>query len=187
MKYVLSALLFFMCSGFSVCAQTKTEKKINRLSQKKFVDASVGFELMYPDSVKPVVLKNNEDIKMKAEPFVIEIYKEQEAPVKKDGKSVYISMEAIPDDCYQYTEMIMSKHKVEMKEFVCAEGTAGTVYYSFIYTIEKEHNTMVLKFIHKHCNSCEDKEGFVSVFDKEKDTRWIKNIVESARFVKPHK
>jgi hypothetical protein len=186
MKYIFSAVLFFAFSSLPVCAQTKkskTEKKTTKPAKKKFVDGVTGFELMYPDSVKPVVLKNNEDVKSQIEPFVIEVYKEQEAPIKKDGKPVYIAMEEIPDACYLYSGMCKSKYKVELKEFLCAEGAAGTVYYSFIYTIEKEHNTIVLKFIHKHCNSCVNEEGEVSVFDKEKDIRWIKDIIESVKFV----
>src|SRR6185437_2784098 len=117
-KYILSAAFFFGFGSFGVSAQTKSgkaEKKTTKLAKKKFVDTGIGFELVYPDSVKPVVLKNNEDVKSQIEPFVIEVYKEQEAPIKKEGKPVYIAMEDIPDACYMFSGMCENKHKVEMK------------------------------------------------------------------------
>jgi hypothetical protein len=183
MKRILGILLIFTFGSFCVCAQGQKSKA----EKKKFVDTNTGFELTYPDSVTPVVMKNNEDIKTQVGPFTLEIYKEKEAPFKKEGKTVYVAMDAIADDCYQFVKEHKNKHKVDLKEFLCTEGAAGTIYYSYIYQIEKGHYTVLLKFVHRHCNACVDAEGKPIAFNETKDLHWVKDIVESAQFIKNRK
>jgi hypothetical protein len=178
-------IVFFTFSTFVVYGQVKksdTEKNDSKVLTEKFVDDDKGFEIQFPDSITPLILGDNEDIKPTIEPFVIEIYKEQEAPFKHDGKPVFISMEAIPDDCYQFMKVYTNQNDVELKEFLCVEGAAGTSYYSFIYLIEREHYNVLLKFVNKSCIGCLDEEGKTKALNK--DMLWITNIIDSAKFTK---
>jgi hypothetical protein len=170
MKRILGVWLLFACIG--VYAQGQKSKA----TKKKFMDANTGFELMYPDSVTPVVLKNNEDIKAQVAPFTIEIYREKHTPI-----------DSIADDCYQFIKEHKNRHKLKLKEFLCADGAAGSIYYSYIYEIEKGSNTVLLKFVHRHCNVCVDAAGKPIPFNEAKDLHWVKDIIESAEFVKSRK
>ncbi|MHB8260222.1 MAG: hypothetical protein ACYDCN_14310 [Bacteroidia bacterium] len=171
MKHLVILALFTL-SNLSLCAQNKTLKS----SEKIYTDTLTGFELVYPDSITPFIVKSNEDIKSQMKPFVIEFYKE--TPKRK--------MDSIPDACYKFNQVFKSKYKVAFKEFSCAEGAAGSVYYTFIYTLKKEHYnyTILLKFLHRHCDICLDTEGRPIAFNKKKDIRWVTDIMESTRFVK---
>jgi hypothetical protein len=166
MKNILRLLLLFTFSTCSIYAQTKKH------AIKKFTDEVTGFSVAYPDSITPVILKNKEDIKAEVEPFVLEIYA---------AKKAAVSAETISDDCYKFTQAYTNKYKIAMKEFLCTEGAAGTTYYSYIYLIEKGQHTILLKFLHKHCNSCTNKQGKTIPFNNKKDIRWIKDIVESVQ------
>ncbi len=163
-------LILFICSSLAVCAQSKTGKA----AKKTFTDKETGFQLSYPDSVPAVILKNNENIKESVEPFVIEVYNQKQA--KK--------LDSITDACYKFDEVHKNKHKLEMKEFSCEEGAAGSLYYTFLYTIQKGNYTILIKFLHRHINVYTDKKGKPVPFNKKKDIRWALDIIESAQFVK---
>jgi hypothetical protein len=169
MKRILSLLLVFTLSNFAIYAQTKKRATEKKTEKKFFLDEVSGFKLSYPDSITAVILKNNEDIKAVIEPFVIEVC--------TDAKPINIA-----DDCYQPTQTLTSKYKVELKEFLCTEGAAGTMYYSFIYLIQKGERTFLLKFLHEHCNACTNKNGKSIPFNKKKDVRWVKDIVRSVQW-----
>ena len=161
-------LLLITFSSLYVSAQSKA-------TAKKFTDKETGFQLTYPDTVTPVVLKNNEDIKAQVEPFVIEIKKATQAQVKKQ--------DSVPDAFYKFTRLYKNKHKVELKEFVCVEGAAGHLYYTFLYEVENTRYSISIKFLHKHRNVSTDKEGKPKPFS-DKDIRWVTDIIESAKFTK---
>jgi hypothetical protein len=167
MKKLVTLLLIITCSAFTVCAQSKTAKKT-------FTDKETGFQLSYPDSVVAVILKNNEDIKANEEPFVIEVYNQKQA--KK--------LDSITGGCYKFDEVHKNKHKVAMKEFSCEEGAAGSLYYTFLYTIEKGNYTILIKFLHRHSDVYTDKKGKPVPFNKKKDMHWALDIIESVQFVK---
>lgn len=172
MKYILSILLLIAFSSFSVCGQNKTKQPV----KKKYVDKGIGLELSYPDSVTPVILKNNEDIKAEMEPFVIEIYKEKAVPFRLD---------TVPDACYKFSKVYKNKYKAELKEYTCTDGAAGSMYYTFLYIIERKgYDAILLKFLHKHCNVCIDEKGNSIPFNEKKDIRWINDIVESVQIKK---
>ncbi len=160
-------LLLITFSSLYVSAQSKA-------TAKKFTDKETGFQLTYPDTVTPVVLKNNEDIKSQVEPFVIEVYNQKQA--KK--------LDSITGGCYKFDEVHKNKHKVAMKEFSCEEGAAGSLYYTFLYTIEKGNYTILIKFLHRHSDVYTDKKGKPVPFNKKKDLRWALDIIESVQFVK---
>ncbi len=158
MKCILRTLLLIVFSSYSVCAQTKTIQPI----KKKYADRRTGFELSYPDSVTAIILKNNEDIKTQMEPFVIEVYKEKAIPFRID---------AVPDACYKYSKVYKNKYKAELKEYTCIDGAAGSTYYTFLYVIEKKgYDTILLKFLHKHCNVCTDEKGNPIPFNEKRYT-----------------
>lgn len=167
MKQLLILLLF---SSFVVCAQSKATKP----TKKTFIDKETGFQLSYPDSIAATVLKNNENIKESVEPFVIELYNQKQA--KK--------LDSITGGCYKFDAVYKNKHKLAMKEFSCQEGAAGSMYYTFLYTIEKGSYTILIKFLHRHTNVFTDKKGKPVPFTKKKDMRWAMDIIESAQFVK---
>lgn len=167
MKHLLILLLF---SNLVVCAQSKTSKP----AKKTFMDKETGFQLSYPDSLIPVVLKNNENIKESIEPFVIEVYNQKQAK----------QLDSITGGCYKFDEVYKNKHKLAMKEFSCQEGAAGSLYYTFLYTIEKGNYTILIKFLHRHSNVFTDKKGKPVPFTKKKDMHWAMDIIESAQFVK---
>jgi hypothetical protein len=167
----LIILLLVVYTNFNAYAQNRTGKAL----RKTFVDKETGFQLTYPDTVAPVILKSNEDIKSHIEPFVIEIKKVNHVQVKNG--------DSLPDDCYKFTRVYKNKHKVELKEFVCIEGAAGHLYYTFLYEVENTRYTISIKFLHKHRNVATDKDGKVKPFS-DKDIRWVTDIIESAKFTR---
>ncbi|HEX7412811.1 MAG TPA: hypothetical protein VF411_02110 [Bacteroidia bacterium] len=166
----LVILALFAVSSLAIRAQSKAIKS----SSKIYIDTLTGFQLTYADSIAPFIVKSNENIKAQMEPFVIEFYKET---LKK-------KMDTIPDACYQFNQVYKNKYKLGFKEYSCTEGAAGSLYYTFLYTLKKEHYTILLKFIHRHVDVYTEKTGKPIPFNKKKDIRWVADIMESARFIK---
>ncbi|HXC05328.1 MAG TPA: hypothetical protein VNZ86_11285 [Bacteroidia bacterium] len=166
-------LLFLLClAGMQYKAQQGV---------KKYTDTVNRFELVYNDSLTPVVLSNNEDIKDQTDPFVIEVYVEKEAPVKVGGKAPLVAMDAIADDCYAFVKDIHTKEGATFKLFACTNGGGGHTYYNYIFQMEKTHRYVLLKFINVGCNACEDDKGNPIPYDETKSMKWMLDIVNSVK------
>jgi hypothetical protein len=151
---------------------------------KQYQDKQNHFTLTYPDSISPVILKANEDIKAQMDPFVIEVYVEKVGTTAANGKKTIIPMGPITDDCFKFNQICKTKSGLHLKKFSCSEGAAGKQYYSYIFMLEKKHHFILLKFMNMHANVSDDTGASPAVYDETKMTRWIVNIVDSLKLDK---
>jgi hypothetical protein len=152
---------------------------------KQYQDKQNHFTLTYPDSISPVILKANEDIKAQMDPFVIEVYVEKEATADAaKGKKVLVPMSPIPDDCFKFDKICKTKSGLHLKKFICSEGAAGKQYHSYIFMLEIKHRYILLKFMNTYSNVNADMGANPPVYDETKMTRWIVNIVDSLKLDK---
>jgi len=173
MKLFLTLLVVF-CFNFKVLiGQTKN-----------YIDTITGLQLRYPDSLATDMLTNNEDIKEHNRTFVIEIYKKKIA-THIGKQAIYDNdMNPIEDNCYKLTGNYFTESGLQFDEYLCNEYATGEYNYFFIYVLEKSRAVILLKFIHEHCIRCKDENGKHRAFNKDKDIRWITDILESATFKK---
>ncbi|HEV7231418.1 MAG TPA: hypothetical protein VGO45_08830 [Bacteroidia bacterium] len=144
-----------------------------------YKDTLNHFELIYPDSLDAVVLKNNEEIKALKDRFAIEVYIEKEAPFQTGGKRPLVAMDAIDDDCYKFIRNLRSKSGVSFKLYSCMESATEDRYYNYIFLMEGVHKNLLLKFINITCIGCKDGQGKPLVYDEKKSMKWMLDIVGS--------
>jgi len=153
-------------------------------SVHSYLDSAAHFELQYPDSVKPVVLHKNGDIKGMTDAFVLQVLEEKATGQEVEGIPVYIELDSVSDDCYQFVSRLTTGNGTVFKRYTCSEGAAGQTYYNYIFQLKKGHWDILLKFLNSSCNACTDEQGNPLVYDEKKSMKWILDIVNSVR-VKP--
>jgi hypothetical protein len=62
------------------------------------------------------------------------------------------------------------------------DGAAGSSYHTYRYTAKNDNYYVILEFVHRHCNVCENSNGNIIPFNEAKDTKWIKDSINSFHF-----
>jgi hypothetical protein len=143
------------------------------LFSQTFQSNDNAFRFNYPKKVTPVVIPAAQPIKDATDTLDI-----QSASVNP------AAMDSIPDDCYNVVKVFVTKSGVKFSEYECDQGAAGTMYYNYLYTTQKNNYRVILKFTVPHCNACADDQGNTIPYDEKKETAWFTGVLESLKFNK---